>query len=83
MRTVKVSFRRHVFKGRGLYKCQTCGRRYQRTVMHDWTENPFHEWQGREAELNKKAKDAIVAKLNEEKCSRCDVGNVPNVIEWV
>jgi hypothetical protein len=81
-RTTRITFRRHIFKACGMYKCQMCERRYQRTHTSEWTENPFHKWEGRQRELDQEVKDRLVAALNNERCNRCRIANAPRVIEW-
>jgi hypothetical protein len=80
---MRITFRTHRFKARGLYKCEACGRRYQRTRTDFWSENPFHQWQDRQLELNAACKTKIHTALHTEECSRCHVANVPRVIEWM
>lgn len=67
--TTRVTFARHAFRRTAKYKCSACGRNYQRSVTREWTENPFHEWRGRETELNKKAIASCVELLQTAKCT--------------
>jgi hypothetical protein len=80
--TTRVTFIEHITKMRGSYKC-ACGARFQRTQAEGWTENPFHQWQGRERELDKEKADKAREKLATQECPKCDATvAATKVIPW-
>lgn len=65
------SFREHNFKRVGKYKCSQ-GHHFQRTAKTYWTENPFHKWQGKEAELNAQKIAELTERLKTAECPKCE-----------
>ena len=67
---MKTQFREHRFKQTGKYRCD-CGVNFQRSAKTYWTENPFHEWQGREEQLNAEETKKLEDKLAKTACPKC------------
>lgn len=76
MINTRYTFRRHIISRKGFYKCP-CGHRYSRSRSTEWTENPFHVWQGREAELTAKCKLEADEMLVAMQCPKCEAVNNP------
>lgn len=67
---VRTTFREHKFSRTAKYHC-ICGRKFQRTAKEYWTENPFHDWQGREEELAAKCQRKMAKTLAKQECPGC------------
>jgi TPP-dependent 2-oxoacid decarboxylase len=70
-RTTRIDFPVHIFRRCGHYKC-SCGHRFTRVKTGEWTENPFHQWVGREDELNAKCRADADRRLQKVACPHCD-----------